>query len=267
MSGAGAPQLLISGSASPHAYALKPSDARKLENAQVIFWVGPQLETFLLQPLTTLGADAQVYALVDTPGLLKRPIREGGLWEPHEDGPSHEGDSGKGALDPHFWLDPENGAAMARDVAFALSEADPRHAAQYRDNAEGFARRMAELNAALEERLRPVAAQSYIVFHDAYQYFERRYGLSPVGSVSVAADRPAGVRRVVEIRNRIAGSEVKCVFTPPQFSPKLISVLTEKSNTRHAALDELGTDITAGPGLYEALLVHLADSFESCLAG
>ena len=267
MSGAGVPELLISGSASPHTYALKPSDARKLESAQVIFWVGPDLESFLRSPLATLGAAARIYAVADTPGLVKLPLREGGVWERHEHGHSREADIGQDATDPHFWLDPEHGAAMARAIADVLAEADPRHAARYRDNADGFVKRMADLDSALADRMRPVASQSYIVFHDAYQYFETRYGLSPIGAVSVAADRPAGVRRVVEIRNRIAGSEVKCVFAPPQFSPKLISVLTEKSDTKHAVLDELGTDITAGPGLYEALLVRLADSIESCLAG
>jgi zinc transport system substrate-binding protein len=270
MSGAGTPELLISGSASPHAYALKPSDAVRLENAQIIFWIGPELETFLRTPLATLGAAARIYALADTPGLMTLPLRKGGLWEQHEhdgtEGGSSEFENSGEATDPHFWLDPENGAAMARAIAGVLAEGDPERAARYHDNAEGFAARMAELDAALSERMRPVASQSYIVFHDAYHYFETRYGLSPIGSVSVAADRPAGVRRVIEIRDRIARTDVKCVFSPPQFSPRLIAVLTEKSDTHRAILDELGTDITAGPGLYEALLVRLADGFLSCLA-
>jgi len=260
MSGVGSPELLISGSASPHAYALKPSDAQKLSNAQVIFWAGPELETFLQTPLATLGAAARIYALSNTPGLVKLPLRKGGLWETH----GHE--DPLQAIDPHFWLDPENGAAMAHAIAGVLAEADPERAGHYRDNAGGFAARMAELDAALIERMRPAASQDYIVFHDAYQYFETRYGLNPIGAVSIAADRPAGVRRVVEIRDRIASTEVKCVFSPPQFSPRLIAVLTENSDTERAVLDELGTDITAGAGLYEALLVRLADGFLSCLA-
>jgi zinc transport system substrate-binding protein len=265
MSDAGLPELLISGGVSPHAYAFKPSDARKLENARIVFWIGPDLETFLQGPLRTLAASARIYAVAETPGLLKLPVREGGLWERHEHEQYHDASRTEELVDPHFWLDPENGAAMAHAIAEVLSEADPQHATRYRDNAEGFARRMADLDATLQELLRPVASQGYIVFHDAYQYFEQRYGLSPLGSVSVAADRPAGVRRVVEIRNRIASSDVWCVFAPPQFSPRLISALTENSNARHAVLDELGTDITPGPGLYEALLVHLAEGIESCL--
>ena len=265
MSGAGRPELLIAGSASPHAYALKPSDARKLENAQVIFWVGPQLEIFLQHPLEIQGASARIYALVDTPGLVRLPVREGGLWErdPHED--NHDF-ADEPALDPHIWLDPKNGVAMARAIAGILSETDPQRSAQYRDNAEGFAGRMTELDSELQERLQPLASQSYIVFHDAFLYFETRYGLRPIGSVGVAADRPAGVRRVLDIRNRIASSKVRCVFVPPQFPPRMINVLTEKSDARPVVLDELGTDITAGSGLYEALLVRLAGGFESCLA-
>lgn len=272
MSGVGTPELLISGSASPHAYALKPSDALKLDNAQIIFWIGPALETFLQTPLATLGAAARIYALADAPGLTALPLREGGLWERHEHNGENEFENNeienrREAIDPHFWLDPENGAAMAHAIAGVLAEADPERAGRYRGNAAGFAGRMAELDAELFERMRPAASQAYIVFHDAYQYFEARYGLMPIGAVNISADRPAGVRRVVEIRDRIARTDVKCVFSPPQFSPRLIAVLTENSNTDRAVLDELGTDITAGPGLYEALLVRLADGFLSCLAG
>lgn len=266
MSGTGAPELLISGSASPHAYALKPSDARKLENAKIVFWVGPELETFLQNPLRTLAASARVHALSDTPGLISLPIREGGLWDVHEHDRLEKNGLEHAAMDPHFWLDPRNGAAMARSIAEILAQADPERAELYRDNAGGFATRMAELDAQLTRRIEPARSQDYIVFHDAYQYFEARYGLSPIGSVSVASDRPAGTRRIVEIRNRIREAQVKCVFSPPQFSPRLIATLTENAGTRSAELDDLGTDITAGAGLYEALLVRMADDFLSCLA-
>jgi len=271
MSGTNAPELLISGSASPHAYALKPSDARKLENAEIVFWIGPELEVFLRNPLATLAASAHIYALSETPGLARLPNREGGLWEApeHEPGINNElGDSepGHDAMDPHFWLDPRNGAAMARHIAEILAQADPERADLYRDNAGGFATHMTALDAQLAARMEPARGQDYIVFHDAYQYFEQRYGLSPIGSVSVASGRPAGTRRIVEIRNRIREAHVKCVFSPPQYPPRLIATLTESAETKSAELDDLGTDITAGAGLYEALLVRMADDFLSCLA-
>jgi zinc transport system substrate-binding protein len=265
MSGTGTPELLISGSASPHTYALKPSDARKLENAEIIFWVGLGLETFLQNPLRTLAASARIHALSDTPGLIRLPIRAGGLWEAHEHDQTEQSVRDMTPIDPHFWLDPRNGAAMAHFIAEILGRANPAHAARYRDNAGGFAMRMAEIDAELSSRIGPARAQDYIVFHDAYQYFESRYGLSPIGAVSVAADRPAGARRIVEIRNRIQNAGVKCVFSPPQFPPRLVATLTENAETQSAELDDLGTDITAGAGLYEALLVRMADDFLSCL--
>jgi zinc transport system substrate-binding protein len=266
MSGIGTPELLISGSASPHAYALKPSDARKLENAQIIFWVGPELETFLENPLRTLAPSAHIYALGNTPGLIILPVREGGVWEAHGDDQQQASAHDGNAMDPHFWLDPRNGAAMAAAIAEILAQDDPGRAEQYRDNAGGFATRMTELDAELLQRLLPARTQDYIVFHDAYQYFETRYGLSPIGSVTVAAGRPAGTRRIIEIRNRIRSAQVKCVFSPPQFPPRLIATLTEGADTQSAEFDDLGIDITAGAGLYEALLVRMADNFLACLA-
>jgi zinc transport system substrate-binding protein len=168
-------------------------------------------------------------------------------------------------MDPHFWLDPRNGAAMAVAIGEILAHADPGRAGQYNDNASGFATRMTELDSELMQRLLPARTQDYIVFHDAYQYFETRYGLSPIGSVTVAADRPVGTRRIIEIRNRMRNAQVKCVFSPPQFPPRLIATLTEVADTQTAELDDLGIDIPLGTGLYEALLVRIADNFLACI--
>jgi zinc transport system substrate-binding protein len=261
----GTPQLLVTGSASPHAFSMRPSDARKLENADIVFWSGPTLETFLINPLRTLAGDADVHALADTPGLVTRPVREGGLWEAHdhegEDDHAHEGEE----PDPHFWLDPQNGIAMANAIADLLGQADPARESTYAANARAFAKRVMALDAESQTRLRPVLDVPYIVFHDAYQYFEAHYGLSPQGSVTVASDRPAGTRRIIEIRARITGTDVRCVFAPPQFSPRLVRVLVENSSATSATLDDLGTDIEPGPQLYETMLRHMTDNFVSCL--
>jgi zinc transport system substrate-binding protein len=261
MDGVATPALLINGSASPHAYALRPSDALKLDEADIIFWIGPELEAFLEAPLKSLAPDAEIVALIDQAGLSLLPVREGGLWEADEHSRHDESD----ATDPHLWLDPANAAVIADAMAFSLTLADPDNAERYLTNAGRFAERVAALDVELDERLRPVRNGRYIVMHDAYQYFEARYGQSPAGSVTVAADRPAGARRIVEIRNRIANSEIACVFSPPQFSPRLVGTLTEVGTARTATLDDLGTEIAPGPGLYEALLRGLADSFLSCL--
>jgi len=276
----GTPELLLSGNASPHSYALKPSDARKLERADIVFWIGPEMETFLRTPLNTLAADAQIYALSETPGLTTHPVREGGLWDEHdhgthdhaaEDHDAHEHDAheehGENVIvDPHIWLDPRNGAAMARAIANVLADRDPVRAADYRRNAEDFAVRLSVIEQQISIRLADVRTTPYIVFHDAYQYFEARFGLSPTGSVTVAADRPVGTRRIIDMRARIEDSAIGCIFSPPQFSPRLIATLTENADTRTGTLDDLGTDIAAGPALYEVLLLRLTDDFLVCLA-
>jgi zinc transport system substrate-binding protein len=260
MEGAGAPELLVAGAASPHSYALKPSAAAKIARAKLIFWIGPELETFLAAPLARTGAAARVVALGGAMGVLRLPAREGGLWE------AHDHDHAGGDADPHLWLDPRNGAAMAHAMAEALAAEDPARAALYRRNAERFAARMQALDAELARILAPVKTRPYIVLHDAYHYFEDRYGLMPAGAVTVAADRPVGVKRVMEIRARLREARIPCVFAPPQFSPKLVTALTEGVALRRGTLDDLGATLQAGPELYEKLLRQMAADAAACLA-
>lgn len=260
MAGAGTPDLLIAGGASPHAYALRPSDAAKLARAEIVFWIGPALETFLEAPLESLAPDAATIALMDADGLTRLPVRQGGLWE------DEQGEE-PGPTDAHVWLDPRNGAAMAWTMAEALAAADPGRARLYRNNAGALAARLEAQEAVLRSRLAGIAGRPYVVFHDAYQYFEARYALSPLGSVSVAADRPVGMGRVLAVRARIRQTPAICVFAPPQFSPALLTALTEGADARRAILDDLGTELEPGPALYEALMVRLADAFFSCLGG
>jgi len=260
MDGAGAPELLLTGAASPHSYALKPSDARKIARAEVIFWTGPVLETFLETPLANLGRRARIVALGDAKGVMRLRARKGGVWEADED------DDHSGGIDGHIWLDPRNAMAMAGTIAGTLGVADPSHAKLYAANAEAFAQRVMRLDAELARNLAEVRGRPYLLFHDAFHYFESRYGLSPMGAVTVASDRPPGVRRVEMLRARIKGAGAICVFSTPQFSPRLLPALTEGSAARSAVLDDLGADIPPGPGLYEALLVRIAGSLRSCLA-
>jgi zinc transport system substrate-binding protein len=259
MQGVATPELLLTGAASPHSYALKPSDARKIARARVIFWTGPVLETFLVTPLANLGRQARVVALLDAEGVTRLTARKGGVWEADED------DDHAGGIDGHIWLDPRNAIAMAGTIARTLAIADPSHAALFTANSEAFAQRVMRLDAELTRSLAPIRATPYLLFHDAFHYFEARYGLSPMGAVTVAADRPPGVRRVEMLRARIKGAGAICVFSTPQFSPRLLPALTEGSAARSAVLDDLGADILQGPGLYEALLARIAGSLRSCL--
>lgn len=258
MDGVAAPELLLTGAASPHSYALKPSDARKIARADVIFWTGPVLETFLETPLATLAAKARVIALADAPGVTRLQARRGGVWEADDDEPS-------GGIDGHVWLDPRNAIAMAGAIARDLAAADAPHAQLYAANSDSFARRVMRLDAELARGLAPVRGRPYLLFHDAFHYFEAHYGLSPMGAVTVASDRPPGVRRVEILRARIKAAGAICVFSTPQFSPRLLPALTEGSAARTAVLDDFGADIPPGPRLYEALLARIAETLRSCL--
>jgi zinc transport system substrate-binding protein len=252
------PELLIQGAQSEHSYALKPSDAGKIERAQLIFEIGPDLETYLVRPLATLAPHATVVVLERAPGVRLLPARRGGLWE--------DGRDGDGPTDPHIWLDPQNAVAMTGAIALALSRDDPVHAARYAANAAKEAAMLRGLERDLARELGPLRGRPYLVFHDGYRYFEHRFGLSPVGAVTVAPDRPIGPRRVSTLRARIAQGGVACVFREPQFPPALIATLVEGTATKTGVLDPLGATLAPGPSLYPLLLHGLSASLRACLA-
>ena len=258
MQGVGAPELLIGGALSEHSYALKPSDARKIERAAAIFEIGPDLETYLAAPLATLGARGRVVALEHAPGVRLLSARRGGLWE---DADEH----GHGPGDPHLWLDPRNAIAMTAAIAATLVKLDPAHAAAYRANGARQIAALKALDKELAAKLAPLRGRPYLVFHDAYRYFETRYGLTAAGAVTVAPDRPVGPRRIEALRAAILQGHVACLFREPQFSPKLIGTLDEGSAVRVGVLDPLGAGLAPGPALYPVLLRALAQSLTECL--
>ncbi len=283
MAGTGEPHLLLKGGQSPHSYSLRPSDAAALQQADVVFWVGDLLETFLEKPLEALSHDARVVALETAPGLTLLSYRESDEADPdHTAGEGHAGDEeghtghdhrhdhgddhAHTGVDPHIWLSPANAAALVEHIAATLSEADPANRERYHENSDAVRARLASLEATLEEELAPVRGLPYVVFHDAYQYFEQRYGLSPVAWVTVSPERPPGAAKVAELRETIRESGARCVFREPQFEPSLVRTITEGTNARAGVLDPLGADITAGPDAYFTLLETLADSFQACLA-
>jgi zinc transport system substrate-binding protein len=265
MDGVGAPALLVPGSASPHVYSLKPSDAKRLATAQIVFWIGPMYEGFLAKPLAALGGTARVVTLAEAEDVVVLQAREGGAWE--EEAHAHAAHSGgtHDEDDGHLWLDPENAKAIVAAAAATLVDADPENAARYRANAAHATEALGALDARLGARLAPIAAVPYIVFHDAYQYLERHYGLAASGSITVAPERKPGARRVKEIRARIAAARVACVFAEPQFEPALVRSLAADTGARVGVLDPLGADLAEGPGLYAAMMEQLAASLASCL--
>ncbi|MEZ5601313.1 MAG: zinc ABC transporter substrate-binding protein [Candidatus Competibacteraceae bacterium] len=282
MQGVGEPLLLVSGGASPHDYSLKPSEARAIDQALVVFWIGPDLESFLIRPLDNVKDKIRVVALLDAPGMTVLPLREGGTWEPHghehghdehghetpEDGDDHEHEHVHQAdHDPHVWLDPVNAIAMVRRIMTVLGEVDVAHRADYQRNGAALIERLDRLNQRLTTELAPIKQQPYLVFHDAYQYFERRYNLDAIGSVTMSAERRPGAKRVADIQARIRDLQVRCVFSEPQFQPALVETIIAGSAARRGVLDPLGAELPPGPDAYFQLLQGLATSLRACLSG
>ncbi|SDZ81227.1 zinc ABC transporter substrate-binding protein [Rubrimonas cliftonensis] len=347
MAGVGAPGLLMRPGASPHGYAMRPSEARALQSAQLVIWVGPSLTPWLEDAVETLGGDAAQLRLSDVPGAARLPVRTGAAFpahahgeehddEGHEDhahddhshddhahdaghgdhdehgkhadhadddhadanqvghaGEGHDGraaheehgahvahaahdhaaqddhdDHGHAALgfDPHMWLDPMNAAAWAEAMAEALAEADPANAAAYHANAAGARAEYVALAAEVAETLAPVRGRSYLVFHDAYQYFESRFDMPAAGAVSVSEATSPGAARVAEAREVVRTSGAVCVFSEPQFEPALVATVIEGSDARAGVLDPIGAQLEPGAGMYPALIRRLAAGMVDCLS-
>lgn len=314
MGDTGAPHLLVRGAGSPHTYALRPSDAAALESSSVVFWVGPEMETFLESAIDTLGSGARVVELGEAHDLIKLRFREGGAFEAHDqrdddhhhdheaghddhahdhDDHAHEkaghdhdheekeaahdhddhhhddeahADHGHGEFDMHVWLDPQNAAALVHEIAEALSEVDPENAAAYEANAAALRDRIGELTTELTAELEPVKDKPFVVFHDAYRYFETRFGLKAAGSITVNPDVMPGAERMREIQTRVHELGATCVFSEPQFEPKLVTVATEGTGAGSGVLDPLGAALDDGPELYFELLRGMASSLKDCLS-
>lgn len=275
MQGRGAPRLLIDGAGSPHTYALKPSDAKALSGARLVVRASAGLEGFLDRTLKGLPATTRVVALDQLPGVSLLNIREGGPFEAHghagkaghDHGHNHGKSKAKSAasVDGHVWLDPDNARAIADGLAAVLAEIDPAGATIYRDNATRMKAGIAALAIEIAASVKPVADRPVVVFHDAYQYFERRFGLRVVGSITVSPDIQPSAKRLTELRRRITGPGATCVFAEPQFEPALVRTVTEGTKARPGVLDPIGAAIPAGPELYATLLRNLARDLKACL--
>ena len=258
MQGVGSPQLLVDGGSSPHAFSLRPSTARALNDADLVVWVGPEMESFLVSPLARHRG--QVLTLLEAPGMRVLAGEHAADAEPHS---LHAHAAGE--RDPHLWLDPGNAMATAAAMVQALAELDPERAALYRANGERLLARLRDLDRELALRLEPLQGRAFLVFHDAYRYLETRYGLHSVGAVVTGPERRPGARRVQALRAEVQASGARCVFSEPQFRSSLLAVLTEDSQARAAVLDPLGADLEPGPNAYFLLMRRLADQLAGCL--
>lgn len=268
MEGVGEPNLLVEGAASEHGYAMRPSDAAKVEAAEVIFWVGPQMETYMTSILDTLGGDATIVPLIGVEGIELLPLREGGLFEPHshgdEDGHDHDHDHDH--ADAHIWLSPDNARLMVAAIADALIEADPDNQEAYNANGQRLVAELDALSARVDAQLAPVRGKSFFVFHDAYHSFEHSFDIEATGSFTVNPEIAPGAGRLSEIRDVVSEADAVCLFAEPQFSPQVVESVAEGTGARLGTLDPLGADIADGPGLYFTLIENLATSLTDCLA-
>ncbi len=268
MDGVGTPVLLVKGAASPHSYALTPSDAQAIQDARVIFWIGEGLETFLHKAIETLPEGARSVELADVPGLTVLPVREGGIWDEHlheeSEGEEHAEEEHE-PYDGHLWLDPANAKLMAAAIASELANVDPANAGAYRTNEQKLERKLDDLDREIAATLAPVKDTPFIVFHDAYQYFDRRYGLAGVGSITVHPEMPPGAKRLSEIRDKIDAQQARCVFREPNFAPSLVDTAVADTDVRTGVLDPEGAALDAGPDLYFKLMRNIAESLRTCL--
>lgn len=294
MAGAGAPALVMTPGASPHGYAMRPSEAAALAEAEIVFWIGPSLTPWLGRALETLGAGAEAVELTEAEGVRLLDIREGATFEAHDHGAEgdhgeeghhdedghheaeghheeeshHDGDGHHdGEADPHIWLDPENGRAMAAAMAAALGAADPENAALYRANADALGARLDALGAEIDATLAPARGKPFVVFHDAYHYFEARFDIEAAGAVAISDASAPGPARIEEVRELINGASAVCVFTEPQFEAKLVTRLVEGTGAKLGSLDPHGAGVELGAALYPELLRRLAGDMAGCLVG
>lgn len=263
MAGIGTPDLLIEGAGSPHGYAMRPSQARALHRADLVFWIGGELESFLRRPLKALPAGARIVTLHEARGVLPLRFRKGDL-ETADDGRAH-GDRAPGATDMHLWLDPANARAMVGEIVRRLSAFDPANAQGYRANGSDLERRLGALDRALEAELAPLRGRPYVVFHDAYQYLERRYGLRPAAAITVDPERRPGAKTLAAVRRTILATGAACVFSEPQFRPAVIAALVAGTEARIAILDPMGAGLAPGPEAYFTLMRDLAGALGRCL--
>ncbi|MDC0660479.1 zinc ABC transporter substrate-binding protein [Leisingera sp. SS27] len=327
MQGLGEPALVVPPGASPHGYAMRPSEARALDQADVVFWLGGALTPWLEGPLEELAGDAHRVELLEVTGTTVLPFREGARFEAHahdeehddhaghdghddhdehghdaqadghddhadhdghgdeehadhDDHASHEGhgheahgeagheDHAEGhhheGADPHAWLLPANAQVWLDVIAEELAEHDPDNAAAYRANAEAGKQEIAQTVASVSATLEPFRAKPFIVFHDAYQYFEQGFGLSAAGAISLSDAVKPSPARIAEVREVVADLKVACVFSEPQFNPGLVATVLDGTGAGTAVLDPLGAKLEAGPQFYPALLQDIGAAIAGC---
>jgi len=291
MDGVGEPSLIIEGTNSPHTFVFKPSHAQMLEEADLVFWIGEDLEAFMEKPLESLAKDAKKISFMELGSIEKLKFREENVFDDHDDHDDHDGHKdddhddhddhdghedeheghddhagheghNHGEFDAHIWLDPMNAKEMVHEIAHELSELDPSNKETYEANAN---RTLNSLDKLIEDVEKALPKDiSYIVFHDAYQYFEKRFGVSSAGALTLNPDVLPGAKQISDIQDLIEEKGIKCIFSEPQFNPKIISTLANDMNISTGTLDPLGAYLDKSNTMYEDLIREISNSLKKC---
>ncbi|MDA9588782.1 zinc ABC transporter substrate-binding protein [Candidatus Pelagibacter sp.] len=292
MDGVGKPDLIVDGYATPHGFSMKPSHAKMLQNADLIFWVGEDLENFLEKPLNSIAKKAEKIELMDIKGLNVLSFRERNIFNEHDDHDDHEGHSKKkkddhddhdghakkkkdehddhddheghahGEYDPHIWLDPINAKVILKEMTEHLIENDSKNASTYKSNLDKALKDIDKLTMDVMTELNQSVAS--IVFHDAYQYFEERFNVNILGAFTVNTDVMPGAEQLLKIREIIEHDKVSCVFSEPQFNPDIIKAVAQDMNIKTGVVDPLGATLNPGKDLYFNLIRNMSASFKGC---
>ena len=260
----GAPALVVDPSGTPHAYSMRPSEARAIASANLVVWIGPDLTPWLEGPIDTLAPDAAQLVLIEAEGITRYPYRDAALFG---DGGTHDHDHDHdhGGSDPHAWLDPDNAALWLGQIADSLAALDPDNAATYRANAAAGQARIADTVATLTADLAPAQDLDYVVFHDAYQYFERAFGLSPLGAIALSDAQDPSAARLTEIRAAILDIGATCAFAEPQFNTALLETAMDGTGAQIGIIDPLGSTIPEGADHYPTLLLQMGAAISACI--
>ena len=293
MDGVGKPDLIVEGYGSPHGFSMKPSHAKILQNADLIFWVGEDLEIFLEKPLSSIAKKAEKIELMEIKGLNVLKFRERNIFDKHDhddhddhgkkkdDHDDHEHDDhdkkeehadhndhdgherhAHGEYDPHIWLDPMNAKVILNEMVEHLIENDAKNASKYKSNLKNAFKDIDKLTADVKADLSKSTAS--IVFHDAYQYFEERFDINILGAFTVNTDVMPGAEQLSEIREIIEHDKVSCIFSEPQFNPDIINAVAKDMDIKTGILDPLGATLNPGKNLYFDLIRNMSDSFKGC---
>jgi len=293
MDGVGKPDLIVEGYGSPHGFSMKPSHAKILQNADLIFWVGEDLEIFLEKPLSSIAKKAEKIELMEIKGLNVLKFRERNIFDEHDhddhddhgkkeddhddhehddhdkkeehaDHDDHDGHEGHahGEYDPHIWLDPMNAKVILNEMVEHLIENDAKNASKYKSNLKNAFKDIDKLTADVKADLSKSTAS--IVFHDAYQYFEERFDINILGAFTVNTDVMPGAEQLAEIREIIEHDKVACVFSEPQFNPDIINAVAKDMKIKTGVLDPLGATLDPGKNLYFNLIKNMSLSFKGC---